>query len=90
MIKYEVNGLEKIQIEFKNKNGDPEVYCDEKMIDAVIRNLLSNAIKFTPDSGSIYIVGRAVGDAIDLIIQDTGIGIPEEQKKTIFKKKKKI
>ncbi len=62
----------------------PIIEADGIQLKSAIDNVLSNAVKFTPDNGSIYIVGRQIGDAIDLIIQDTGIGIPDNEHGRIF------
>jgi two-component system sensor histidine kinase/response regulator len=54
------------------------VYADKDMIDLVLRNLVSNAIKFTPESGSIHIEARERRFDIEVVVQDTGMGIPPE------------
>lgn len=59
---------------------------DNDKIGKVINNLLSNAFKFTPDEGRIDVwVGQSV-DANHAIIKvsDTGIGIDDKYKKSIF------
>jgi signal transduction histidine kinase len=39
-------------------------------------------VKFTPDGGSIGVSGQAVGDELQISVQDSGIGIrPEDQSK---------
>jgi len=55
------------------------VRCDETRLRQVLGNLLSNAMKFTPASGHIEIKTEIAADGIDLIVQDDGPGIPEEQ-----------
>lgn len=62
----------------------PIIEGDGLRIRIAIENILGNAIKYTPDGGSIFLVGRHLGDAIDLIIRDTGIGIPVEEQRHIF------
>ena len=62
---------------------------DEKRLRQVVVCLIANAIKFTPERGRIKFSARAVkidGDAATLRIEvaDNGIGISEEQQKTIF------
>jgi two-component system sensor histidine kinase/response regulator len=54
------------------------VYADKDMINLVLRNLVSNAIKFTPESGSIYIGAREKRSHIEVLVQDTGMGISPE------------
>lgn len=62
----------------------PIIEGDGKRLKSAVEHVLGNAIKFTPNGGSIFIIGRAVGDAVDLIVQDTGIGIPAEEQRRIF------
>jgi len=65
---------------------DMEVMADYKMLFSVIRNLLSNAIKFTPASGVISFDSSATGEMVELTVSDTGMGIPEEKKSSLFDK----
>ncbi|MFW5886287.1 MAG: PAS domain-containing sensor histidine kinase [Bacteroidota bacterium] len=53
-------------------------HVDPHMISAVIRNLLSNAIKFTYPMGEIKIKSRKVGDYLEILIKDNGIGMSKE------------
>jgi two-component system sensor histidine kinase/response regulator len=54
------------------------VYADKDMLNLVLRNLLSNAIKFTPEEGSIFIEAHEMRSHIEVIVQDTGTGISED------------
>ena len=54
------------------------VYADKDMINLVLRNLLSNAIKFTPVEGTISIDARELRSHIEILVQDTGTGISED------------
>ncbi len=60
------------------------VKSDANSIKVVIRNLISNAIKFTEKGGSIEVGYKRKGQTVEVIISDTGIGVPEEMKATIF------
>jgi two-component system sensor histidine kinase NblS len=64
----------------------PKVYINADSIERVLRNLLSNAIKYTPDNGRIKVRAEMSqeGDAVEVTVQDTGIGIPEEHLPHIF------
>jgi len=62
----------------------PPIEGDREQLELAIRNVLSNAIKFTPDGGHIYIVGRRLEHGVELLVRDTGIGIPPEEHARIF------
>lgn len=51
---------------------------DPRRLQQVIWNLLSNAIKFTPQGGRIEIQTHHVRSDIQIVVIDTGKGIPEE------------
>ncbi|MBV8569892.1 MAG: PAS domain S-box protein [Acidobacteriaceae bacterium] len=60
-------------------------YVDRDMWEKIILNLLSNAFKFTFE-GEIAVTLRSVGDAAEVKISDTGIGIPAEELPHIFER----
>jgi signal transduction histidine kinase/DNA-binding response OmpR family regulator len=60
------------------------VTSDASRLTQVLSNLVGNALKFT-DKGSILVRAEArEHDRWALIVEDTGIGIPEEEQETIF------
>ncbi len=68
------------------ESGLPKVEINSDCIERVMRNLLSNAIKYTPDGGRVKVRAElsANGDAVEVSVQDTGIGIAEEHIPFIF------
>jgi two-component system, NarL family, sensor histidine kinase BarA len=65
----------------------PPLRQDAGKLQQVLYNLLSNAVKFTPEGGRIRVSAAAApDDRIDLIVADTGIGIPLEDQALIFEK----
>lgn len=56
---------------------------DSRMVATALRNVLTNAVKFTPEKGSISIDVTEHGRLIDICIQDTGVGMSEEQLNSI-------
>ena len=69
-----------------NSEGDTTLEGDRLHLVSVIFNLLDNAIKYSADSPKIDV--RIIGNEskVNLVIQDSGIGIPEEYKGKIFEK----
>ncbi len=51
---------------------------DRAAIVQVIGNLLRNAVNFTPNGGEVSLRAKRVGDAVNIFVQDTGIGIPKD------------
>lgn len=73
-----------LNLEVQDLSDLPLIQGDGKQLGIAIGNVVENAIKYTPDGGGITISGRAVGDAVDLIVRDTGIGIPHKERRRIF------
>lgn len=59
---------------------------DRDMVDKMVYNLLSNAFKYTPDKGSIAVALRLNDGLVSISIADTGIGITDEQRRTLFQR----
>jgi len=57
---------------------DVEVYADRRAVKQIVLNLVSNALKFTPKGGSITVTAHGYGDAFELIVADTGVGISKQ------------
>ncbi len=64
------------------------VYVDaeEKLIERVIENLLTNALKYTSEGGSVVVRAFERDGRARVEVQDTGDGIAEEDRQTIFEK----
>ena len=60
------------------------VWADELKLKQVVLNLLTNAVKFTGAGGSVVVTARRDGDATEVTVRDTGIGIAEEDRERIF------
>jgi len=63
----------------------PEIHTDRQKVKQIVLNLLSNALKFTPHgSVSIRLDYEPGKEWISVAVADTGIGISEDNQKTIF------
>lgn len=64
---------------------------DRNMISSIMLNLLSNAIKFTPKMGSVAIeVKQTEKDMLEISVCDTGVGMPDDKVKQLFKTGEKV
>ncbi|QHZ48487.1 response regulator [Bacillus sp. NSP9.1] len=77
----------------KNKNLDiirhipaglPPVYADENRFRQIMTNLVDNAIKFTPEGQITLSANMSHNGMIKITVADTGVGIPEKARQTIF------
>jgi len=75
-----------INVNLNIEDEMPPVYMVKKQIEQVLINLLDNAIKYTPKGGNIEISTQKKGDKIFFAVEDTGIGIPEEDQDRIFER----
>jgi two-component system, OmpR family, sensor kinase len=64
----------------------PAVLGDAVGVQTLLRNLLSNAMKHTPDSGSIVICAQNDGTDVVLRVDDSGKGIPEGERVSVFRR----
>lgn len=62
------------------------VEADQMRIEQVLTNLVTNAIKFTPVTGSVTLSALDMGEHVQVSVQDTGIGIPEEELARVFER----
>jgi signal transduction histidine kinase len=68
------------QVDFVDAIGDdlPFIAADRRALRQVLYNLLSNAIKFTPPGGRVTLSAAPVPNGVEVIVEDTGIGMPKE------------
>ncbi|MDR1318514.1 MAG: response regulator, partial [Treponema sp.] len=72
-----------------DKNIPQTLIGDDQRLSQVITNLLSNAVKFTPEGGTVRLNAHLLSEensrcAIQIEVNDTGIGISEEQQSRLF------
>ena len=73
-----------IQLSYEVKDIPASIIADERKLKQVIYNLLANAVKFTPDGGRVHMEAEKAGDFVQVSIEDTGIGIKEQDLQRIF------
>lgn len=64
----------------------PLVRADADRIHQVLANLLSNARKYSPEPGEIKVSARRVDGAVEVSVQDHGLGIPPDALPRLFEK----
>ncbi|MDY0343611.1 MAG: ATP-binding protein [Lentimicrobium sp.] len=81
----------KIQLSIKNALPKNEAFIrtDREKVYAVLTNLVKNALKFTK-SGFIEFGYEVKGEYLEFYVKDSGSGIPDEQKDSIFERFRQV
>lgn len=74
-----------IDIRFGSNFDSQEVWLDKNKMDSILRNLLTNALKYTRQGGSVKVQTHKNKIHWYLTITDTGIGVPANDQKKMFK-----
>lgn len=76
--------VKKIRLEVETE-PDLFVYADRNMLLVTLRNLVSNALKFTSSGGTVWVEAGQRGDAIEVAVRDSGVGMRPEQIANLFR-----
>ncbi len=76
----------KITLQIKLKNESIQTSTDIGKLERVLNNLIENAIRHTPENGviSLELVETEINNQVQIIVRDTGIGIPEDEIPYLF------
>ena len=72
-----------LEIIFEYDDNVNEIYSDPVKINQIVSNLLSNAVKYSNLKGQITILSNIENDCYELIFEDNGIGINQEDLKFV-------
>lgn len=64
----------------------PPLEVDPGRMTQVLTNILDNATRHTPEGGRIILSAKPAGDMVELAVQDSGPGLPEEETERIFER----
>jgi two-component system, OmpR family, sensor histidine kinase SenX3 len=65
---------------------DIEIACDRRQLRSALMNLLDNAIKYSGPGQPVEVGACVVGDHVELVVRDHGIGIPTRDLERIFER----
>ncbi|MCA1991848.1 MAG: GAF domain-containing protein [Coleofasciculus sp. S288] len=80
-----LQGVE-LDMELQVKPQSDRFFADQRRVKQILFNLLGNAVKFTPTGGSVTLRVWRENNLAVFQIEDTGIGIPEDQLPLLFQK----
>src|SRR4029079_6250654 len=77
-------GQKGVKLKLEKDSPAITLHGDQELITRLILNLLDNAVKYTPAGGEISLaLARENGNA-EIVVRDTGIGIPESAQPRVF------
>ncbi len=82
---YSYSVTKNIDFTYESNFKEMKVWFDKEKMDSILKNVISNALKYTPDDGHVSVCVTDNKDTWKVKVTDTGIGIPTEEKKKIFK-----
>ncbi len=62
------------------------IKMDPNRLSMALGNIIDNAIRYNNEHGTVIISSEQEGSTIKIMIEDTGIGIPEKEKEKLFQK----
>jgi signal transduction histidine kinase len=74
-----------IQLDYQNLSS-VSLWGDRSQLGRLFSNLLENALQYTPEGGQVGLHLRQENQQAIVTINDTGIGIPQEQLKLVFER----
>lgn len=72
------------ELVFRDRSGGAMLYTDEGKLQQILRNLVSNALKYTERGEVVVTATTPQPGRIEFAVQDSGIGIPAEDRERIF------
>jgi PAS domain S-box-containing protein len=62
------------------------VTADREKLRQIVTDLVDNAVKYSPEGGTVRVAARRRDEAVEVSVDDEGIGIPEAEQNRIFAK----
>jgi signal transduction histidine kinase len=63
-----------------------QVSGDHELLAQMLANLIENAMKHSPQRAAITLIAADRGDGVEIVLTDTGPGIPEDERDRVFRR----
>ena len=73
-----------VEIAAELPEESPLISANREDLTRVFTNLVDNAIKYNRPGGKVFLRAKAIEAFLQVEVQDTGIGIPQEEREKIF------
>jgi signal transduction histidine kinase len=77
-------GTKNLTLDLEITEELPRVQSDGRWLAHILVNLIANGVKFTPEGGRVMVGAAMRGASVELLVEDTGIGIAPEEQEAIF------
>jgi signal transduction histidine kinase len=76
-----------VTVENRATDRSVRALADRTAVAQVVLNLIDNAVKYTREGGKVRVTLRQAGEGkIEFGVEDSGIGIPEEEQRHVFER----
>ncbi len=73
-----------VELACRDTSDSATVSGSEDALRILFNNVVDNAVRYTPPGGRVSVVCERNGDSVQVAIEDTGPGIPEEERERVF------
>jgi two-component system OmpR family sensor kinase len=73
-----------VELVCQNLSGGASVSGSEDALRILFNNVVDNAVRYTPPGGRVSVLCERDGDSVQVAVEDTGPGIPEEERERVF------
>ena len=80
------NEADKKNIVFHLAGVKAEILGVRKILDEMLYNLCENAVKYNKENGTVDVLVKQTEDGVNVIVRDTGIGIPPAHQGRVFER----
>jgi len=85
-VRSQLRPLHRERVGFDLPEDLPYVWVDFAQTVSAMGNLVENALAYSPSGSPVKVSARSIGATVEVVVEDEGPGVPDEEKESIFKK----